>query len=372
MKKYISISIIILSFSCKNKIETKIDDSNYQVFTINFSTSEKNEKTINISDFTDSISYINLETNKDLLMQSIKSIKYNKDKIYISDFQGQELFIYNTDGKFLNKLNNSGRGPGEYLAISQFEINYENGNIHILDDIGSKIFIYTQNGEFIKSIKVDDIIRDFALLPSGDYLFYTPDYSMGDIKRGLWKVDANGVFKEQLIDIDPEYRYGGIYPRYFQRVDNKTVGLLGGEDKDFIYHITDESIFIAYKFDVDIKITETIKRTDFMDPNKLKGRAYTKNEYQETNRYIFLNISNYEENISFLYDKKKKQTIINSRGNYNNDIDSIGGKPLRSTFNNSMIFMVSEKLILNNQEIRDKLNTSINDNPVLQILYLKN
>ena len=72
-----------------------------------------------------------------------------------------------------------------------------------------------------------------------------------------------------------------------------------------------------------------------------------------------------------MYDKTKNKTILNANGAIANDLDSIAGLPLGYTHDNAVVFSVPELLIVNSKEIRDRLNISLEDNPVLQIYHLK-
>ena len=368
---YFILLLLIYCVSCKKQSESVLTDKNTLTFYINFSDSEEEVKIIRASDFTDSVSYIKLETKKECLIANIHSIKFVKGKIYILDTQLPVLYIFNASGKYISKLDKSGKGPGEYISLTQFDVDPENEQIHILDGVGKKMLVYSPNGDLIKSFHTEDFIRDFAYTSNCNYLYYTPDYNMGEVKRGLWKVGADGEFKEQLVSIDPDFRYGGLYPKYFQRINRETLGLLGGEDKDFIYHIVSGNINVAYRLKVNIDIPSRIKKSEFFNAAAIKGRAYTKNNYFETNRYLHLNINNYESNVTFLYDKTKNKTILNANGAIANDLDSIAGLPLGYTHDNAVVFSIPELLIVNSKEIRDRLNVSLEDNPVLQIYHLK-
>jgi hypothetical protein len=83
--------------------------------------SESGSTVKKLSDFATNIEYIPLQTVESSLMGgSIRKIIKKDKRIYISN--AKNIMCFDTEGKFLFKLDNEGRGPGEYTVIFDFEI----------------------------------------------------------------------------------------------------------------------------------------------------------------------------------------------------------------------------------------------------------
>ena len=83
----------------------------------------------NTSDFIKEIKYIPLETTPNSMVGNISNVIIANEKMYVRDDKNV-ITIFDLNGKYLNTLNRVGRGPEEYMLISDFEVTSE-GNIFI-------------------------------------------------------------------------------------------------------------------------------------------------------------------------------------------------------------------------------------------------
>ena len=150
MKKTIILACIVLGLS-KCSVVKHVGEYPMIVVYDNFGDYQR----LYCSDFFSSIELIPLETNNSFLVGDRPSVLAHDSLIFIcSDitkfvpFQ-KTLFVYDISGKFLNQIGKIGRGPGEYMGISDFFINHEKSTIYVNDQI--KISEYEFNGKFIGS-----------------------------------------------------------------------------------------------------------------------------------------------------------------------------------------------------------------------------
>lgn len=68
--------------------------------------------------------------------------------------QSQCIYIYDIHGNGISKIAKKGRGPGEFLSITDFTI-LEDNTVVILDNPGEKIIFYNLFGDLIQEIKID-------------------------------------------------------------------------------------------------------------------------------------------------------------------------------------------------------------------------
>ena len=83
--------------------------------------------------------------------------------------------IFGSEGKFLKKINKQGMGPGEYVSISDFNINRFNQNLEILSPHGKAVYIYDSSGDtFIEKISLPidlPVVNYFQHLTPDTYVF---------------------------------------------------------------------------------------------------------------------------------------------------------------------------------------------------------
>ncbi len=282
------------------------------IISVNFKKSWGNsDSAFYISTIIDTVEYIRIITpqDKDWIISDIADIKYVGGKFFIYEIYSHGIYVVSEDGIIENYIDYWGRGPEEYLAVYAFDVNSTTMEVAILDTPSCRIQIYSQSGQYIRSVAIEDIARDMAVLPNGDFLLYTPDYMEGN-RRGLWRVDSNGQFKEHHVSISEDFLYGGIYPNYFRKISDSLVGLMGGEDYNRIYHIDCDTIRVAYQLNVDIEIPEEITRKKIFEFKTAPlGSVYTKNEYLETRGFMHVKVQGQNDNRVIYYDKFNKRIL---------------------------------------------------------------
>ena len=161
--RFIVILIIVLSFSSCKK-----NNQEQSVSVINVSFSNMKES-VNLSDFGSS-TLVSLETNDSALIGNIAKIITTKNNIYISD--NNSLFEFSSDGKYLGKISKQGNGPGEYISISDFQIN-QDGNAWILSKTNKHLNLYSWNNETLEQIPLDRCVSNILLKDKNKMIIYT-------------------------------------------------------------------------------------------------------------------------------------------------------------------------------------------------------
>jgi hypothetical protein len=138
MRTGLLISLMIIFCSCGRKDTNDSSDAD-SIIEIDL-LSEPESKVKKLSEFAANIEYIPLQTTENSLMSSnnVRKIINTNKKIYINNFEG--ILCFNMDGKFLFKLDNRGRGPGEYTSIFDFDISSDNKYLTIPNY--SKLLLY--------------------------------------------------------------------------------------------------------------------------------------------------------------------------------------------------------------------------------------
>jgi hypothetical protein len=302
MRNTYIILILVLLIGCKENNKTK---ENELLIEIDINQSQKKD----ISAYTDSVRYIQLQTTDDNLIGHISKVFFTEDKVIVADVKEGQILVFDHKGIFLNKIQKKGNGPGEYTGISRVLFDSDH---NIILKGGKKILFYNLNGEFIREIPHfynNAIIRDLVNLPNGNFLCYTFDLTTTDVGEGgsgLWEVDASGNFIRSF------FNYEELYPiRY--NFDNSCFVLLPDgkislmdQVYDDIYHYENGQLQKYISYDV-----KNNKRYES------KGKTYTQENYiistssQDKGNYIFtMWAETQKENFCSVFSKEEKNTII--------------------------------------------------------------
>lgn len=176
MRIRISAFILIIIFClCGRESGYKTADSD-TVLEIDL-LSEPESKITKLSEIAENVDYIPLQTtDSSLIGDFVRKIVSIDDRIYfLNSGLESEILCFDTDGKFCYKINKSGRGPEEYLSITDFDINYDNTLLTILSVLDSRIKVYgiSESGfTFQRSVSLSSP-RPYriAVVPETDNIF---------------------------------------------------------------------------------------------------------------------------------------------------------------------------------------------------------
>lgn len=121
---------------------------------------------------------IQLETDTNMLIGEITRIILNDDRVYVEDNSVTEaLFIFNRDGRFVNKISKKGQGPEEYPHIHHTFYDEFDNTINILTWSGTKgrykIMSFDRDGkELLKQIPIDWNVWQAERMKDGRYAFH--------------------------------------------------------------------------------------------------------------------------------------------------------------------------------------------------------
>ena len=133
--------------------------------------------TLNISDYLTNIRFIPLQTNDSCLLSSTLNLKVNDNCIYISNKQA--IVYFDDTGKFISKIKHQGRGPFEYVSLTDFVVLKDN-KIAVLDNAKKRLIIYDlTKRNSLKTIDLGcfsracEMVNDSIIVVTADY--YKPD-----------------------------------------------------------------------------------------------------------------------------------------------------------------------------------------------------
>jgi hypothetical protein len=341
---------------------------------------DKNE-TIDFKKYIDSIRFIRLENNEECLIGKIQQVIFHKGRYYIQDNKAGSIFVFDETGKFKCKISQKGQGPGEYAKISRLLFDYNKEQILIYDGVLYKMLYYTLDCKYIKEIhhfSDNAIIRDVIQLSDGSFLCYTPDYRKG-YKRGIWKVDSTGKLDKFLWETTTQYPFAfhENMSYFYTLKDNKT-GLWCADYND-ILHFSHDSLYKYLSMKINMKTSTDFPGYD-IDNTPYKNTMDKTNVIEKDN-FILTYWWNFDSNNKIsLYLKNEDKVIVSTSMYYGEDV--IPAYDINFNCTDQMMIVINAYIVdvlLNNKYVSEK-NKSIlrsmfgetnEDNPILEILYLK-
>lgn len=116
---------------------------------VNISGGFANHQKVNLSKIAKSVRYVKLETTPESYISSVSKAIFTDDQIIVLDEQSNNLLRFDNEGRFLGAIGRSGRGPGEYVRVTQVEVNQGNKTIYVFDFAQGKVLKFNLEGKFI-------------------------------------------------------------------------------------------------------------------------------------------------------------------------------------------------------------------------------
>jgi len=145
---YVTIVILITSFSCNNNQSKNLDAIFPKLISIN--PSDASADSFCISEIATKVEYIPLETNDSSLMDIFYDFGISKDCFFVK--YNSEIFVFDKYGKFVTSLFRTGKGPEEAQA-SCFAIDEIKKCVYVFDGQNREVKIFGFDGSYINTIK---------------------------------------------------------------------------------------------------------------------------------------------------------------------------------------------------------------------------
>lgn len=115
--------------------------------------------------------YICLDSSENCLIEKVDKVMISQDTLFVMDRSRRTVFVFSAnDGRFINKISKTGRGPGEYVDLSDCDI--WRGLIYILSYPDQKLNVYSPKGELIKGIELPNQYSKLKVVDEGKVWLY--------------------------------------------------------------------------------------------------------------------------------------------------------------------------------------------------------
>ncbi len=357
---------------------------------------------IKLSSIADSIKYIILSKDKEVIISDFPWLQMTDSEFYIN-FRGQ-IYRFDLSGKFLNTIGKIGRGPEEYMPGSPFATNPSADRIYVKRNYMHDYITYSNSGKFIGniSLKKSDNIWEFECFSDSIFMYtfyyiFMVEKSIEDlILCGLFDINGNKIhiIEHPAKNVPSEvnfYRLGISPPSYtFYNYDVVLNHI------DTVYKINKDTIIPGFILNWGkIPHRHSFEELYYIQAEPSKKVEKT-GKFLEISDKAYFGLKDLDKYFLFEYDKKTGNTrsmLANGEENFGfiNDIDG-GVKYYPKWTNKAGNIWIDyddafkfkknhdEDLLSNSiavyPERKDKLksflkNLEIGDNPVLKIVYLK-
>lgn len=171
MRKVLFIAIAFILTNCSQKNTGKENQSVNQE-QIKVSTFEMQEFIgLLPEDLVEERNFVLLENDRtgSEIFNIDKLIKRNGN-YYILDWAYKSILVFNDSGKFIQRFNLSGEGPGKYSRVSDFDVDIS-GKLYVLDATLKKLFVYDRDFGFQKDFRLGFDAEKITHLEEGGFLF---------------------------------------------------------------------------------------------------------------------------------------------------------------------------------------------------------
>lgn len=259
---------ILLLFSCgKGTVDIPVSE---RLETIKVEIAGKNYLS---SDLFLDCQIVELETTKDSYLASIGRMYRDGKYLYILDDRLHSVLLFDTIGRFVRKIHELGRGPGEYIQLSDMAL-AEDGSLLLMADIPGKVIIRARDGSLAGQIPLEKAYMD--LCSSGDSLFFLdPPTSKTAFFCFNHITGTKTTYKKAIPAYNSFYIHGCFLTKTNQRIlmtrrfDNTVYGVDGHLVKSA------EIIFKGNKFITESELKEYGESPLFFDYCRKNNRVFS-------------------------------------------------------------------------------------------------
>jgi hypothetical protein len=368
---------------------------------LNIEAGLKNQKELFLSDIVDSIVYVKLETSAECLLGNT-SILVRNNRIFARMSNPDRILIFDLQGNYLSKLDSLGKGPGEYTGIFQWTASQSGDYLAFSDMATQTIFLYNSDGSFVnKTTGTFMWYSGFQLFNESDLIVctreilnYTPDFPVV-LKYTENLTERDTILSKQWQGVSTlPPGLPGIYIPFFRFMDRF---YYKEQANDTLYEIDRNNKFQSrLVFDSGDK---KMDRNTAHSPNK-EG-YYNIFSINETSDYLFFDVSFHKKKTKMAYNKNTGElfSLPEYRSDYAreskvvepiNDFDGFD-YPIKKHDSNGDIWTSVHQIIylkeleekgyfrkeaIDKYPERAKLaelvkNSNMDDNPIVRILHLK-
>jgi hypothetical protein len=340
---------ILLMASC-NKNRTVIFKGERLVIS-----SESNSKLL-LSEYSNDVSTVKLNLKQGELIGNVDQLIVKKDRFYIRDKVSKTVWVFNLSGSLIYKINNYGKGPGEYSGLDNILVDEKKKELLIFDQSLDKVIYYNLlNGNYKKQqgfeYSFKSVIKDnnkfFVHTNKAiNFEFKSSEQKLDSVNFNLIVFDENFKCLEKKFPYDTKMHPSGISFSFGEHFSSYKDSYLFMESfNDTIFSIKNEKL--TPKCIVDFENKEKIdfyhlNRSKFYEKLKDVRGAFMPGNFVETCDLYLFSFFNCTTTYYCIYDKESKR---NCSGLLIDDINGCLGR-YKANRGRYLYYVVDENLLV--------------------------
>jgi len=195
---------------------------------------------------------VRLETKDNNIIGNVsKLFVLDSVLIVVDQYQANNIYVFNRDGNYLNKISGVGNGPHEYLVLTDVAV-YDN-NVYIKDNMKRRIMVFDVDGTFIETKKLNFQSEDMACFDEGmfsfsvNYKYYNERETFGGASLLVTDKKLKPIYHFGEASRDDEFSYSPTNT-FFKSGEGEL--LYYQLCNPFIYSIAKDSVKAKYYFEV--------------------------------------------------------------------------------------------------------------------------
>jgi hypothetical protein len=314
---YLDYLLLIIAWGISScGVKQSIDDAPQSLFVTQESFVEKAYS----SKIFSSINCVSLNTTDDLLIDNIIKIIHKDNLIYVADRYA--LYKFDENGDVLGTIKKNGRGPDEYLSVSDFEID-TNETVWILSRSEKKLYQYTWDSEMKRDMELNCWVSKIHLISPEEMYLYIGNERDENNQHQLKKINQKtNIVINNYLEIDEKkakFLHVNSVNHFSKELKNEGVYFFNIFD-DGVSKLFKDTISSAFQVDIIKKsIPASFFDNEYKDVSEffqflLKGNfAYGTTLFVEyENQYLFSYYYDQECHIA-LISKETKESILDFR-----------------------------------------------------------
>ncbi len=198
-----------------------------------------------LSDIIQSIEVIPLTQRNDFILGFMPRILHRDSCFYIGDPAHSKLiYRFHEDGHFLNTIGALGKGPGEYLSLSDFYVEETTDDLYTISYPDLRLYRFDKKGNF-KGMKTQEYNAGSFLLKNNTFWVYGGNNN-GYMPEQLIRCDTNLNIIDKFYPLDTKTIHISLSSVFSQWKDQAF--LIMGFDPQ-VYQIGQDSLFPLIRFD---------------------------------------------------------------------------------------------------------------------------
>lgn len=347
-------------------------------------------KQLVLSEITDSISYVLLDTPDELAIGQIDRLLLSQSRFFVLDREiASALYVFDVKGKYIFNIQEGIGGPEEVLEFSDFDVSDTAEELYILDNDSKDIKVFDFSGEFIQRIRLPFFASSINVLGNEIAVFRNNQFNVGDEweNNQIVVLSKEGKVLRSFLPLNSATDYLSYHDSFRPLHSTEASWVFSQALNDTIYEISESKVSAKYVIDFGSKSLQEIDGgffgiTDFLESEQRLNSLYLMGDTFESSNYL-MSLFYAGKTYKYVF-YNKLSGLVSVLDKINNDLDFVPYLHTKFANNSLMIADLPAELLLSLDEqieevtektkkIKDLISDPVfeKENPILMLIHLK-